>query len=688
MSTIPVPSTLPSVCPLDCPDTCSLAVTVENDQITSIRGSEVNPFTRGTICKKVANYYQDLVHGPRRLRTPLLRTGPRGGEEFTPISWSDALERIHAATTEAIAEYGPESILPLNYGGPHGQLAMGSMDRRFFYRLGATQLERTPLCGGVMSTAYASLFGDAPGLNPEDAVNSDLLVIWANNITTSNLHFTRVVKAAQAKGARLVVVDSKRIKIARKADLFLQPLPNTDAVLALAMAAEFERRELLDKTFLDRWVEGLEPYLQSARRYSLQDAARICGLKLQDIECFIRFYAEAGTASLNIGIGLERSANGGSAIRTAMALQVLRGQLGRSGAGVICPNGAMFPKTPQRLQCPELLGKTTRSVNIVDVPQLLLDDCLDPPFKVVFIYNHNPVCTHPQQNKMKAALSQSSLFTIGCDVVMTDTMSYCDVILPACSHFEHTDVFAAYGQGYLQKADAVIPAVGQAKPNTEIFRQLARRFGFAEPEFRTTDEELLDTAFDCTSPVMQQNLPSQLKSGAVLPMLNAEGEWPLLCSNTSPATASGKIELFSQQLADEFDCGVPRYEPTAYSRAFTLVTPSSFDRSNATFGSHPASDGPEPLELHPQDATSYGIADQELVRVWNDDGEVVLRACLSRDTRPGVLYSPKGAWLRSSVTGQTVNALIPGHIRTDLLHGAAYNETYVDIGLLAADSQR
>jgi len=673
--------TCPSVCPLDCPDTCSLKVTVEGDQIIAIKGSDTNPYTRGTICKKVANYYIDLVHGPRRVRTPLLRTGPRGGDQFQPITWPEALDHIYSAVSAAIDEYGAESILPLNYGGPHGQLAMGSMDRRFFYRLGASQLERTPLCGGVMATAYASLFGDVPGLNPEDAVNSDLLVVWANNITTSNLHFTRVIQAAQAKGARLVVVDSRRIKITRKADLFLQPRPNTDTVLALAMAAEFERRNLLDNDFLGQWVQGLDAYMQSAHQYSLQDAARICGLKLLDIEQFVELYAGAMAASLNIGIGLERSANGGSAIRAVMALQVLRGQLGHVGAGIICPNGAMFPKTPRRLQRPDLLRHPVRKVNIVDVPELLLDETLDPPFKVVFIYNHNPVCTHPQQNRMKAALARESLFTIGSDVVMTESMAYCDIILPACSHFEHTDIFAAYGQGYLQKVDAVIPAVGEALPNTEIFRRLAARFGFEEATLRASDTELLDAAFDSASPAMQGQKPSLLPAGAVLPMLTAEGAWPLLCANVRPATDSGRIELYSQQLAEAYACGVPDYQPVTPDRAFILVTPSSFERSNATFGGHPGADGPEPLELHPDDALASGIAEQDLVRVWNDGGEVVLQARLSHNTRPGVLYSPKGAWLRSSITGQTVNALIPAHIRTDILQGAAYNETFVDIGL-------
>lgn len=667
----------PSVCPLDCPDTCSLSVGVADGEVREIKGSRANPFTEGVVCKKVAKYYPDFVHGPRRLRTPLLRTGPRGGGGFTPIRWDEALDRVHAGFMAAIRQHGPQSIMPLNYAGPHGQLAMGSMDRRFFHRLGATQLDRSPLCGGVRGAAYVSLFGGAPGMMPEAAADSDLIIVWGNNITTSNLHFQRVIKTARARGGKLVVIDPKRIKVAEQADLFLQPKPGTDVVLALAMTGELEKRDLLDRDFIASWALGFDQYMTAARQYSLADAARVCGIAPADIERFVEFYGQSHAASLNTGVGLERSTSGGSALRAAMALQVLTGNLGRPGAGVIGGHGAAFPKTGERLQRPDLVPEGTRMFNIVDAARHLLDDQLDPPVRATMIYNHNPVCTHPDQNRMIAALSREELFTVGCDVVMTDSMAYCDVVLPACSHFEHDDIYAAYGQGWLQRAEAVIPPVGEALPNTEIFRRLAARFGFDEPEFAVSDADLMDDAL--AAKMLDGVQPSKLPIGEALAMRAANGEIPQMCVNVRPATASGRIELYSAYLAEHFDCGVPIYRPVAADRPFRLVTPSSFERTNATFGSHTASDGPERLEIHPDDAAARGIGDGDLVRIWNNRGEVQLRAVISGAMRPGVLYSPKGAWRRSSATTQTTNSLISADLKADIVGGAVYNDTFVDI---------
>jgi len=666
----------PSVCPLDCPDTCSLSVQVADGEIVEVKGSHANPYTEGVICKKVARYYPDFVHGPRRLRTPLLRTGPRGGDGFTPISWDEALDRVHAGFTAAIEKHGPQTVLPLNYAGPHGQLAMGSMDYRFFHRLGATQLYRKALCGGVRAAAYASLFGSAPGMMPEQAEHSDLIVVWGSNITTSNLHFQRIIKRARQRGGRLVVIDPKRIKVAEQADLHLQPKPNTDVVLGLAMAAEFARRNLLDHDFIARRVSGHEQYLAAARAYSLADAAEICGLELADIERFVELYAEAKAVATTTGVGLERGASGGSALRAAMALQVLSGQMGRPGAGVIGGQGASFPATTDKLRRPDLAPAGTREFNIVDAARHLLDDSLDPPIRATMIYSHNPVATHPDQNRMIAALSREELFTVGCDVVMTDSMAFCDVILPACSHFEHDEIFAAYGQNWLQRSAPVIPPVGEALPNTEIFRRLAARFGFEGDEFTASDEQLIDDAYDAEKLGCRA---SQLPTNAAVAMKAADGETPQMCVNVQPATPSGRIELYSQDLENRFGCGLPRYRPIAVDRAFTLVTPSAFDRTNATFGSHPASDGPEPIEIHPDDAAERGIADGDLLRVYNDRGEVHLRAQISTKMRRGVLYSPKGAWRRSSATGQTTNALISADLKADIADGAIYNDTYVDI---------
>jgi len=280
----------PSVCPLDCPDTCSLVVDVAGDSIVRVRGSTSNPLTEGVICEKVAKYYPDFVHGKRRLKQPLKRTGERGGNDFKAISWPEALDLTFEGINSSIERFGPESVLPLNYAGPHGQLSGGSMDLRFFHRMGATLLNRSPLCGGVRSTAYGSLFGQAPGISPEQALHSDLIIVWGTNITVSNLHFMRIIKTAKKRGAKLVVIDPKRIKASRQADLYLQVHPGSDVVLGMAMAAEFERRGMIDQSFVTRNVHGYDAYMEAARRYTLDDARNQCRIGDNSVETFIQLY--------------------------------------------------------------------------------------------------------------------------------------------------------------------------------------------------------------------------------------------------------------------------------------------------------------------------------------------------------------------------------------------------------------
>ncbi|MGR3760194.1 molybdopterin-dependent oxidoreductase [Roseobacteraceae bacterium NS-SX3] len=670
--------TLPSVCPLDCPDTCSLSVTVQGDRVAAVRGSDANPYTGGVICNKVARCYPDFVHGAARLTHPLKRTGPRGSGAYERVSWSEALDLVHAGFTKAIRAHGPQSVMPLNYAGPHGELAGGSMDRRFFYKLGATLLERGPLCGGVRGAAYASLFGNAPGMPPEQAVHADLILVWGNNATVSNLHLVRVLKAARRKGARIVVIDPKRIKLAEQCDLHVQPRPGTDVVLALALAAELERRGALDIAFIAEWVAGFDPYMAAARQYSAAAAAQICGIPEAQLHQLAEWIAAARTMASSFGNGMERGRSGGSALRAAMALQALTGQHGRPGAGVIAKSGIAAPKTPARLQGDHLIPPGTRCFSIADVAEKLLDRDLDPPVQAVMIYNHNPVATHPDQSRMIEALNREDMFIAGADVAMTDSMAFCDVILPAAGHFECDDIYGAYGQNYVQRAAPVIPPVGESLPNTEIFRRLAARFGFDEPLFRDSDAELMDQAMDGRHPAFGGIAPSRMSLDRAIELTAEEGAPLILCKSVRPDTASGRIELFSQELEDRFGFGVPRYDPAPQDMPLVLMTPGSDKRTNATFGSHALSEGPEVVEMHPEDAAARGLEDGALVRVRNRRGTVILRLKLSGATRPGVLYSPKGTWLASSQTGQTVNALIPADLRTDIAGGVCYNETFVD----------
>src|SRR5256712_838513 len=426
----------PSVCPLDCPDTCSLTVTVDAGRITKIRGSRANPYTAGVLCAKVPESYPEFVHGPGRLVTPLRRAGAKGEGSFERISWDEALDLIHARFTSVIAQHGPQAIMPLNYAGPHGTLAGGSMDLRFFHRLGATLLDRSPLCGGIRTEAWAGTYGAAaPGIQPEQVEHSKLIVAWGYNVTWSGLHLTPLIDRARRSGAKLVVVDPKRTKIAERADLHLPVKPGTDVVLAWAVAAELERRGGIDRAFVERHVAGYEEDMALARPWTLTAAARECGLAETAIAQFADWFRTISPAAIAVGNGIERNPNGGNRARPAVR-------------------------------------------------------------------------------------------------------AYPGVVPPGCSHFEHDDLFAAYGTHWLQRAEPVIPPQGEALPNTEIFRRLAARFDFDGPEFTASDAQLMDDAIDGSDARLGGVPPSRIPVDAALLMKVDRAEADLF-ADVLPQTTAG-----------------------------------------------------------------------------------------------------------------------------------------------------
>lgn len=665
------------MCTLDCPDTCSLTVTVENERIVAVRGSHANPYTNGVVCAKVPAMYPGFVHGERRIKTPLRRVGPRGGTSFERISWDAALDVVHARFGAIIAAHGPQAILPLNYAGPHGALAVGSMDYRFFHRLGATQLDRKPMCGGVRSEAWAGTFGTAPGMRPEHAEHARLVIAWGGNVTWSNLHLMPVINRARKQGAKLVVVDPRRTPIARQADLHIALRPGTDVVLAWAIAAELERRGALDRDFIARHVEGFDEFMTQARRYDVARAAEVCGIPEAQIRTLAEWYATLSPAAINVGNGLERNQNGGSGIRAVFALPALAGKFGVPGGGLI--NGARnaFPMTPNRLRRPDLLPPGTRMVNIIDVGAHLLDERLDPPIKAVFIYNHNAVVVHPDQNRLRRGLLREDLFIVGSDVAMTDSMRYADIVLPAATHFEFADLYPAYGTHWLQRAEPVIPPQGESLPHTEIFRRLAARFGFTDPAFAASDAELMDDALDPADPRLGGLRPSAIPTDRALAM-TANGEDYVLFKNVFPNTKSGKVELTSSYLAEKYDARLPRFAPVESRYPLILISPASDRMITSTFGGVNGATTP-PLEMHPDDAAARGLTEGVRVRVWNDLGEVHLPLRVTDVIPRGVVCSLKGAWLDTSDNGQTISALCPTH-HADIAEGACFNDARVEVG--------
>jgi anaerobic selenocysteine-containing dehydrogenase len=667
----------PSVCPLDCPDTCSLTVTVEAGRITKIRGSRANPYTAGVLCAKVPESYPEFVHGADRLTTPLRRIGAKGEGRFARITWNEALDLVHARFTAVIAEHGPQAIMPLNYGGPHGLLAGGSMDLRFFHRLGATLLDRSPLCGGIRSEAWTGTYGAAPGIPPEQVEHARLIVAWGYNVTWAGLHLTPLIDRARRNGAKLVVVDPRRTKIAERADLHLPIKPGTDVVLAWAIAADLERRGAIDRAFVDRHVAGYEEYMARARRWGVADAARECGLTEAAVRQLAEWYATIAPAAIAVGNGLERNQNGGAGVRSVFALPALAGKFGVTGGGLVNSARAAFPRTPAKLARPDFVPKGTRTLNIVDVGRHLTDATLAPPLKAIFVYNHNPLVVHPDQNLMRRGLAREDLFVVGSDVVMTDSLAYADVVLPACSHFEHDDLFAAYGTHWLQRAEPVIPPQGEALPNTEIFRRLAARFGFDDPAFKATDAQLMDDAVDGSDPRMGGIAPSRIPLDRAL-LMTFHGAEANLFKNVSPKTASGKVDLASPYLEEKYGARLPDYRPFTSRYPLILITPASDRRTTSTFGGCTANADTPPLEIHPDDARARGLKDGMQARVWNDLGEVHLPVRVTDAVPPGVVCSLKGAWMKTSDNGQTVSALAPTH-HADICGGACYNDARVEI---------
>ena len=671
---------LPSVCTFDCPDTCSLTVSVDNGRIVKVRGSEATPFTAGVICSKVARDMPAWTHGPHRILHPLRRSGPKGSGQFARVSWDAALDAIHEAVSRVIDRHGPQAVAPLNYAGPHGMLAYESMSARFLNRLGASQLYRRGLCGGVRAEAWAGTYGAVPGLPPEYAAGAKLNIVWGNNATVANLHLVRRIRQSLRAGGKLVVVDPLRTKIAEQADMHVQLLPGTDTVFAWAVAAELERINALNPAFIAKHVHGFNEFMALARQWPAARAAAACGIAAQQIETLARWMAEITPLVMAPGNGLERGRHGGSAVRAAIALPALLGRFG-NGSGIVLAAGNAFPKTPAKLLRTDLIPPGTRTLNLTQMGRHLTEDDIDPPVRALFIYNHTPIVVHPEQNRMRRGLAREDVFSVGIDVSMNESMAYCDVVLPAANHFEYPDLYGAYGHHWLQRAEAVIAPPGEALPNTEIFRRLAARFGFTDPCFTASDEELMDDAVDPDDARLGGLRPSQLPLGRAVQM-RAPGEKDFVLFETvMPGTPTGKVELVSDVLAQRWGAAarLPSWSAGENSFPLRLISPASDKRISSTLGELEPSAAAPALMMHPRDAAARGLRMGQEVRVHNTLGEVFLPLTITDAVPPGVVASEKGAWLRTARNGQTISALVDARMMADLAEGACYNDTRVEV---------
>ena len=662
--------TLRSICPLDCPDACSLEVKVEGGRVVGVDGSHENALTAGFICAKVRRFPEHM-YGPERILRPAVRDGQKGAGAYRDVSWDEALGRITAALADARDRFGGESILPFCYGGSNGYLTQDAIDARLFRRLGSSRLLRT-VCAAPTGTAVAGLYGKMPGVALPDYEHARLIVIWGCNPTASGIHLGPPIQRARQRGARLVVVDPRKTRLARQADLHIALRPGTDLPVALSLISWLFESGRADLSFLAAHASGADTLRARAAAWTFTRAAAEAGVAAADLEAFARLYADASPAVIRCGWGPERNRNAGSAVAAILALPAVAGKFGVRGGGYTMSNSPAWRDIDEGAAA-AARQPPTRAVNMNQLGAALTE--LDaPPVKALFVYNANPLATIPNQEKVRAGLARDDLFTVVFDAVWTDTARVADVVLPATTFLEHDELARGYGGYVLQAARPVVPAVGEARPNHAVFGELVRRLGLWRDGDPEGPEALIDALLASTpdGPRLREALA---RDGRAVP---AFGATPVQFVDVFPQKPGAKIDLCPRALDRMAPDGLYGYRPDPATAAapLALISPASSHTISSTFGQ--LVPGPVPIELAPDDASQRGIADGDRVRVWNALGEVRCRAAVNPDLRPGVALLPKGLWSRHTDNGATANALCPDTL-TDLGGGACFNDARVEV---------
>lgn len=670
-----LPTVARSACPLDCPDTCSLNVTLDAGRVVKLDGNTVNPVTDGYICGKV-RHFADVVYGPERLLFPQVRSGAKGSGQFRRVTWDEALETIVRRFQETIAEHGGEAILPLCYGGSNGWLTHNNIDLRLFHRLGASRLART-LCAAAVAAASTGLYGKMPGTAYQDFPLAELIVVWGCNPAVSGIHLAPFLREAQKNGAKLVVIDPRQTPIARQADLHLPLRPGTDLPVALAVINGLFQSGRADVSFLSGRAVHWETLRERAAAWSYSRAAEVAGVAADEIEQLTDWYASASPALVRCGWGIERSRHGGSAVAAVLALPAVAGKFGVRGGGFTMTNSFAWdvdPTAAARAPAP-----ATRIINMNRVGETLAP-AFAPPIKALFVYNCNPLSTLPAQNKVRTGLERDDLFTVVHEQVMTDTARYADVLLPATTFLEHTDLRRSYGAYLAQLAPPVIEPVGEARPNYWLFAELCRRLGVAQPGDPETPQELLAAMLESSAdgPRLSQAFS---EAGCAVPN---SGPQPVQFVDVFPKTPDGKIDLCPERLDREAPLGMYGYsaDPACEKYPLALISPSTSDAISSTL--YQLVREHVPLEMHPDDARQRGLTDGDTVRAFNEYGEVRCAVKVTAHVRPGVVMLPKGLWSQHTHNGQTANALSPDTL-TDLGAGACFNDARVEVVRANAD---
>ena len=688
-----------AACPHDCPDACGVLITVEDGRATKIQGDPSHPVTRGFLCAKVAKYL-DRVYSPGRVLYPMRRVGPKGPHQgggqraFERISWDEALDEITSRFRSIISDFGSEAILPFSYGGTLGVLGNASMDRRFFHRLGASQLLRT-ICTAAGEEGIKSVLGGKLGTEPEQFRHSRYIIAWAANIHGNNVHLWPFIEEARRAGAKLVVIDPYRTRTAKCADWYLPINPGTDVALALGMMHVIINEGLHDSDYVARYTMGFEQLREKVQEYPPEKVAKWTGISAGDIIKLARDYATVRPAVIRLNYGVQRSERGGMATRTVCMLPCITGSWKEVGGGLQMSISGAFVLRPEAIQGAELmqktLGRPARTINMVELGKAL-NTVTDPPVKALFVYNSNPAAVCPNHNEVVRGLRRPDLFTVVHEQFFTDTTDYADIVLPATTFFEHKDLQKSYGHYYLQISNQAIEPLGECRSNVELFRSLAERMGFDESCFRESVDEMIDLALDSGNSWLRGIDRERLEreGHARLAFDGSENKPFLPFAQGNFPTRSGKAELYSEGLADQGLDPVAAFIPPAESRhgdqvkAFPLelLARKADNFLNTTFCNVPSVQELEDagtLEISTADARTRGIAEGDTVRVFNKRGDIRLRARVNGAVQPGVV-SARLNWAKLSQDFRNINVLTSEKL-TDMGNAPAFYSVLVEVEL-------
>ncbi len=677
-----------AACPHDCPDTCAMLVTVKREQgrrvAIKVAGDPTHPTTAGTLCTKVSRYLERTYH-PDRLLHPLKRVGRKGEGRFERVSWDAALKEI-AGRLSSIAAVDPQRIVPYSYAGTMGMVQGEAMAGRFFHRLGASFLDRT-ICATAGGEALNATLGTRDGTDIEQFQNARLIVFWGTNAIASNLHLWSRAQEAKRHGAKLIAIDPYRSLTAEKCHQHIAPMPGTDGALALGVMHVLIREGWLDRDYIERHTLGFDELAARAHAFAPARVAEICGIRAAEVEELAHDYWHIRPAAIRLNYGMQRSAGGGNAVRAIASLPALAGHWRDAAGGVLLSTSGNYPVDSERLYRPGLLrGRSPRTINMSTIGHDLLH--ADPPIDALIVYNSNPVAVAPNSREVAAGFEREDLFTVVLEQFQTDTADYADFVLPATTQLEHVDVHKSYGHLYLLANNPAIEPLGEALPNSEIFRRLAAKMGYTDPDFGESDDELAAQAFARHGPTARYDWTRLKQAGwerLDLPERHApfaEGNFP---------TPSGKCEFWSTALekigVDPLPAYVPPNESPVSNSALAaryplaIISPPARHFLNSSFvniASLRAVEGEPALEIHPDDAGLRGVADGDRVRVFNDRGSFELAARVTDRARPGCVVALSIWWKKLARDGRNANEVTSAAL-TDIGRAPTFYDCLVEV---------